>query len=179
MTVKIVADSTADLSPQLTKELGISIVPVYVRIGQESYRDGIDISYDEFYDNLVNGPVHPTTSQPTPADFARVYQELSKENDEIVSIHVSGKLSGTYNSALQGKELANTKSNITIIDSESITMGLGIITMSAARLALTGENHAKVLEDVKQGIKNTHIYGTFDTLKYLFLGGRIGKAKAL
>ena len=179
MSVRIVTDSTADLSPQLAKELGIEVVPVYVRFGDKSYKDGIEISYDEFYEKLVNGHIYPTTSQPTPADFAKVYQELSKETDEIVSIHVTGKLSGTYNSALQGKELANSKSNITVIDSESITMGLGIITMSAARLALLNENLTRILEDVKQTIKNTHLRGTFDTLKYLALGGRIGKARAL
>ncbi|MDD5288766.1 MAG: DegV family protein [Dehalococcoidales bacterium] len=179
MSVRIVTDSTADLSPQLTKELGIAVVPEYLRFGNISYRDGIDINYDEFYDKLVNSPVHPTTSQPTPSDFAQIYQELSKETDEIISIHVSDKLSGTCNSALRGKELVDSKSNITIIDSESVTMGLGIITMSAARLALAGENLTRIVEDVKQGIKNTHLMGTFDTLKYLALGGRIGKARAL
>ncbi len=179
MSVRIVTDSTADLSPQLVKELGISVVPVYVRFGDKSYKDGIEIGYDELYDKLINSPIHPSTSQPTPADFAQVYQELSKETNEIVSIHVTSKLSGTYNSALQGKELTNSKSNIVVIDSEAITMGLGIMAMSAARLALLNESLAKILENVKQSIKNTHLLATFDTLKYLALGGRIGKARAL
>lgn len=179
MSVKIVTDSTADLSTQYVKELGLTVVPVYIQLGEKNYRDGVDINQDEFYDKLVNSPIYPITSQPTPDDFARVYQELSKENEEIVSIHVSSKLSGTYNSALQGKALAATKSNITIIDSKSVTVGLGLITMSAARLARTGENLAKILDDVKQAISNTHLLGTFDTLKYLVRGGRIGKAKAL
>ena len=110
MSVRIVTDSTADLSPQLAQELGITVVPVYVLFGDKSYRDGIEIGYDELYDKLINSPIHPSTSQPTPADFAKVYQELSKETDEIISIHVSGKLSGTYSSALQGKKLIDTKS---------------------------------------------------------------------
>ena len=179
MPVKIVTDSTSDLPPELAKELGITVIPLYLRFGEKSYRDGVEITPDEFYEKLVSEHVSPTTSQPTPSDFARVYQQLSKETDEIVSIHLSSKLSGTYNSALQGKKLADTKSNITIVDSESVTIGLGIIAISAARLALVNESLAKILEDVKQSIKNTHMMGTFDTLKYLALGGRIGKAKAL
>lgn len=179
MSVRIVTDSTADLSPKLAKELGIEVVPVYVRFGEKSYKDGVEINHDEFYEKLVNGNILPVTSQPSPADFAKVYEELSKETDEIVSIHVTGKLSGTYNSALQGKKLVDSKCNITVIDSESVTMGLGIIAMSAARLALLNEKLAKILEDVKQSIKNMHIMGSFDTLKYLALGGRIGKARAL
>jgi DegV family protein with EDD domain len=179
MPVRIVTDSTADLTPELTRGLGITVVPVYVRFGHESYRDGIDISREEFYKRLVTSPVHPTTSQPTPADFAQVYRELSRETDKIVSIHVSGKLSGTYNSALQGKELAETKCDIKVIDSESVTMGLGIITLAAARLAKSGESLQKVTDDIKQAIHNTHLLGLFDTLRYLLLGGRIGKARAL
>jgi DegV family protein with EDD domain len=179
MPVRIVTDSTADLTPELTRGLGITVVPVYVRFGHESYRDGIDISREEFYKRLVTSPVHPTTSQPTPADFAQVYRELSRETDKIVSIHVSGRLSGTYNSALQGKELAETKCDIKVIDSESVTMGLGIITLAAARLAKSGESLQKVTDDIKQAIHNTHLLGLFDTLRYLLLGGRIGKARAL
>lgn len=179
MTVKIVTDSTADLSSGLCKEHEISVVSVYVCMGQKSYRDGIDISQEEFYEKLANSPVHPTTSQPTPDDFARVYKELSKETDEIVSIHVTSKLSGTCSAALQGKELAATKSNITVVDSEAVTMGLGIIAMCAARSASKGESLAQVLEEIKDAINNTHMFATFDTLKYLLLGGRIGKVKAL
>ena len=179
MSVRIVTDSTADLSPQLAQELGITIVPVYVRFGDKSYRDGVEISYDELYDKLVNSPIHPSTSQPTPADFAKVYQELSRETDEIISIHVSAKLSGTYSSALQGKKLIDSKTNITVIDSESVTMGLGIMTISAARLALLKESLTGIMEDIKQTKLNMHLLGALDTLKYLALGGRIGKARAL
>jgi DegV family protein with EDD domain len=179
MSVRIVTDSTADLSPQLAQELGIAVVPVYVRFGDKSYRDGIDIGYDELYDKLINSAVCPSTSQPTPADFAKVYQELSRETDEIISIHVSAKLSGTCSSALQGKKLVDSKTNITVIDSESVTMGLGIPTISAARLALLNISLIEILEDIKQTKINTHLLGALDTLKYLALGGRIGKARAL
>ena len=129
MPVRIVTDSTADLSPELTRQFNITVVPVYVRFGHNSYRDGIDISREEFYDRLVSSPVHPTTSQPTPADFVQVYRELARETDNIVSIHVSGKLSGTYNAALQGKDITDTTCKINVIDSESVSMGLGMITL--------------------------------------------------
>jgi DegV family protein with EDD domain len=179
MSVRIVTDSTADLPPQLAQELGIAVVPVYVRFGDKSYLDGVEIGYDELYDKLINSPVHPSTSQPTPVDFAKVYQELSRETDEIISIHVSGKLSGTYSSAQQGKKLVDSKTNITVIDSESVTMGLGIIAISAARLALLNDNLAGILEDIKQTKSNLHLLGALDTLKFLAIGGRIGRARAL
>jgi DegV family protein with EDD domain len=177
--VKIVTDSAADIPTKIIGELGITVVPAYVNFGDNSYRDGIDISCDELYNKLVNSPIHPSTSQSTPSDFARVYRELSKETDEIVSIHMSAKFSGTYNSALKGKELVDNKCHITVIDTGTITMAEGIIAMSAARLALLNEKLTRILEDIQDSMKNTHLLGTFDTLKYLARGGRIGKGKAL
>jgi DegV family protein with EDD domain len=179
MTVRIVTDSTSDLSPQVAKELGITVVPVYVRFGEKVYRDGVDISQDEFYQKLVGSPVHPSTSQPSPSDFADVYSKLSKETDEIVSIHLSSKVSGTYDSALRGWELAQAKCHIEVVDSLSVSMGLGLIAIAAARLAKTGEGLHEVMNEVEQAISGTHIFGLFDTLKYLLLGGRIGRVKAL
>ena len=179
MTVRIVTDSTADLPAQLAQQLGITVVPVYLRFGDKVYRDRVDISEDEFYHKLVESPVHPTTSQPTPADFANIYTKLSRETNEIVSIHVSSKVSGTYNSALQGRELAATGCHIEVVDSVSVSMGLGLITMVAARLAEAEADLQKVMEEVKQAIPRIRLLGVFDTLKYLLLGGRISKAKAL
>jgi DegV family protein with EDD domain len=179
VTVRIVTDSTADLSPEMVKELGITVVPEYVLFGDKTYRDGIDISYDQLYEKLINNPKPPSTSQPTPADFTRVYQELAKETNDIISIHLAGKLSGTYSSALQGKKIIDSKCNISIIDSESVTMGLGMLVISAARLALNNEKPEKIINEIKEEMKNIHLFATFDTLKYLALGGRIGKARAL
>jgi len=179
MTVKIVTDSTADLPPQLADELGITVVPVYVNFGEKSYRDGVDIGHDEFYQKLAEGPIHPTTSQPPPSDFADVYRKLARETDEIVSIHVTSKLSGTFTSALHGGELAATKRRIEVVDSLSVSMGLGLIVAAAARLATTGENLQRVIAETKDAIPNMHLLGVFDTLKYLLLGGRIGRARAL
>jgi DegV family protein with EDD domain len=179
MTIKIVTDSTADLPPALAEELGITIVPLYVRFGNETYRDRVDITEDEFYQRLMNDPVHPSTSQPTPQDFANVYRELSKQADGIVSIHISGKLSGTCNSALQAKELVAAECPVEVVDSEMVSMGLGLLATEAATIANSGKGLQQVVEEVKQSISSTHVWALFDTLKYLALGGRIGKAKAL
>ena len=145
MTVRIVTDSTSDLSPQMAEELGITVVPVYVRFGEKVYRDGVDISQDKFYLKLAQSPVYPSTSQPSPSDFADVYSKLSKETGEIVSIHLSSKVSGTYDSALKGRELAEAKCHIEVVDSLSVSMGFGLIAMAAARLAKTGEDLHEVL----------------------------------
>lgn len=179
MTVKIVTDSSADLPTQLIQQLGITVVPLYVRFGEKVYRDRVDISEDEFYQRLLHDPIHPSTFQPTPQNFAKVYQKLSREADGIVSIHISAKLSGTYNSALQGKEMIEKVCPIEIIDSKATTIGLGLIDIVAATMAKAGESLDKVVEEVKRVIPNIRFLAIFDTLKYLLLGGRIGKAKAL
>ena len=179
MATKIVTDSSADLPEEVTKELGITVVPLYVRFGEEVYRDRVDISEDEFYQRLQHDPIHPSTIQPSPQDFANAYQKLAPEADGIVSIHISAKLSGTCNSALQGKETIAEKCPIEVIDSQTLTMGLGLIVMAAARAAKAGGGMSAVVDEVKQMIPRIHLLFTLDTLKYLALGGRIGKAKAL
>jgi len=179
MVVRIVTDSSADLPSQLVKELGISVVPIYVRFGEEVYRDRVDISEDEFYQRLEKTTVHPSTVQPGPQDFLGVYRKLSKGADGIVSIHISAKLSGTCNSALMAKEMVQTGCPIEVIDSQAVSMGLGLIAIVAATMAKKGESLDKIVKEVKQTIPRVHFLALFDTLKYLLLGGRIGKAKAL
>ena len=179
MTVKIVTDSSVDLTAELAKEYGITIVPAYVHFGTETFYDGVTISPDEAYRRLVTGSVRPTTSQATPADFARYYEQLGKDAEDIISIHFSHKFSGTFGSAQQGAKQAETKCRITIIDSNTVSMALGIICMSAARLAQQGKKMPEITADIDDSMKNTHLMATLDTLKYLALGGRIGKAKAL
>jgi len=179
MAVKIVTDSSADLPAQLAQELGITVVPLYVRFGEEVYRERVEISEEEFYQRLLHGPTHPVTIQPNPQDFANVYQKLSQEADGIVSIHISSKLSGTCNSALQAKEMIEKGCPIEVVDSQIITVGLGLICIAAAAVAKTGADLQQVVKEVKQTLPNVHLLALVDTLKYLLLGGRIGKAKAL
>jgi DegV family protein with EDD domain len=179
MTVKIVTDSTADLPPQLARELGITMVPVYLRFGKEVFHDGVDITADEFYRRLKSDPVHPSTTQPTPQDFIDVYKELAPRADGIISIHVTAKLSGTFNSALQAKAAAGDKCPIEVIDSQVVTMGLGQLAMAANALAQSGKSLPQVAAEVKKMIQSIRVIGLLDTLKYLALGGRIGKVQAL
>jgi len=179
MVVRIVTDSTSDIPPQLIKELDILVVPVYVQIGEKFLRDGIDISHDEIYDKVREGSTKITTSQPNPHDFADVYQKLSQETNDIISIHLTSDLSGTYNSALQGKDMINSPMNVEVVDSRTVSMGLGLITIAAARMAQKGKNMAEITEEVKSIAPNTNVFAMFDTLKYVLQGDRLGKASAL
>lgn len=179
MPVKIVTDSGADLPEELAKELGITVVPIYVRFGDKVYRAGVDISEDEFYERLTHDPVHPNTTQPSPQDFADVYQKLSSDADGIVSIHITSKLSGTCNSALMAKDMMEGGCPIEVVDSETLSMSVGLIAIAAAQMAKAGEGMDKIVEGVKQAIPKMHLLFLLDTLEYLKKGGRIGKAKAL
>ena len=149
MTVKIVTDSGADLPAQLVKELGITVVPLYVRFGDEVLRDRVDISEDEFYERLTHDPVHPNTTQPTPQDFLKFYKELSPAAEGIVSIHLSIKLSGTYNSAMMAKDTLETECPIEVVDSETLSMALGLVVIAAATAAKAGKSMDEVVEAAK------------------------------
>ena len=179
MVIKIVTDSSADLPAEVAEELGIAVVPLFARFGEKVYREQVDISLDEFYHKLEHDPVHPVTIQPSPQDFIDVYQKLSQEADGIVSIHLSSKLSGTYNSALQGKKMIEKECPIEVIDTQLVTVGLGLVCMAAAKMVKAGENLTSVVAEVKQMTPSINLLALLDTLKYLALGGRIGKAKAL
>lgn len=175
MTVKVVTDSTCDMPPQLMQDLGITAVPIYVVFGDKSYRDKLDIGDDEFYERLVHGPVHPTTSIPTPKDFADVYNKLAQETDEIISIPITSKESGTYNAALLAKELVTRKCRIEVVDSLSMSMALGLLVAEAGRQAKAGASLDKVTELVRRTIPKVHLIFLLDTLKYVVRGGRLSK----
>lgn len=179
MAIKIVADSSADLPAKLVEELGITVVPLYVRFGEEIYRDKVDIFEEQFYQRLQHDPTHPTTIQPSPQDFAEAYQKVAAGADGIVSIHISGKLSGTCNAAAQAREMLKLDCPIEIIDSQETAAGLMLIVTATAAVAQSGGNLTEVVEAAKQATAETHQLCVLDTLKYLLLGGRIGKAKAL
>jgi DegV family protein with EDD domain len=178
MAVKIVTDRTADIPSQLVKDLDIAVIPLYVIFGSTTYRSGIDITEDEFYQKL-QGPVWPTTSQPTPQDFVDVYNQCAKGADGILSIHLSSKLSGTINSADQAKKLANVKCPIEIIDSLEVSMATGLIVVAAARMAKAGKRLTEIADSVRKMVSNTKLLILFDTLEYLAKGGRIGKARSV
>jgi DegV family protein with EDD domain len=179
MTVKVVVDSTSDIPAPLAKEWDITIVPTYVVFGGKSYRDRLDISEDEVYARLDHDSVFPTTSVPSPQDFADVYNKLADETNEIISIHLTSKESGVYNSALLGKGLVSKKCHIEVIDSLSVAMSCGILAIAAAREAKTGASLEKVAELVRESIPRMHLLMVLDTLKYVVRGGRVGKGYGL
>ncbi len=179
MTVKIVTDSLSDITSDIAQGLGITVVPLTVFFGHESFLDRVTMSTDEFYHRLIHGDVWPTTTQPPPGDFVNVYNKLAEETDEILVVTLSTKLSGTYESALNAKSLLEKKCRIEVIDSRTVAMGLGLIVIAAAKAAQTGANLDELADLVRRAMPRSHITIYFDTLKYLAKGGRIGKAQGL
>jgi DegV family protein with EDD domain len=180
LAVKIVTDSLSDLTGELIGDLDITIVPLTVLFGHETYLDRVTISTDEFYHRLVHGDVWPTSTQPSPQDFANVYDKLSKETNEILVISFTAKLSGTYQSAMAGRGLMKSKKcRVEVINSETLAMSLGLVVLAAAQQAKKGVNLDKLVEFTHNALKRSHITIYFDTLKYLAKGGRIGKAQGL
>lgn len=177
--IRVVTDSTADLPREIVDELEIIVVPLKVSFGTEVYRDGVDMTTREFIDRLEKDEeILPTTSQPSPGEFVAIYEKLIAKGDTIISIHLSGNLSGTIQSAQTAKTLTDSR-DIYIIDSKSASMGLGLIVMAAARAAREGKTVREILAIVKDKIEKNFVLFLVDTLDYLEKGGRIGKAHAL
>jgi DegV family protein with EDD domain len=179
MTVKIITDSSASIPPKVVEELGITIIPSLIRFGEEVYRDGVDLTTDQFYERLTQDKVHPTTSVPTPQAFVDAYEKLAEEADEIAVITISRKLSAVSDVALQAMGMIEKKPRIEVIDSTWALMSEGLIVIKAAQAAKDGANLNEVKEVVRRNIPRTDLRMAFDTLKYLERGGRIGKAQAL
>ena len=179
MAVKIVTDSTSDIPPDLAESLGITVVPCNVIFGTDTYKDGVHLSAEKFYERLIDGTVFPTTSQPSPGDFVETYEQLGQDADAIVSIHVSSKLSGTYNSAIQAKDQADIECPVELVDSAQASSGLGVIAIAAAQAAERGGGIEEVVTTARDAVDRAELFFLLDTLEYLQKGGRIGKARAL
>ena len=180
MPVQIVTDSLSDLTKEHTTGLGITVIPLTVLFGLETFLDRVTITTEEFYRRLIAGPILPTSTQPAPIDFANAYDKLSEETNEILTITLSSKLSGTYQSAKAGIELRkNKKCRVELIDSLTVAGGLGLVVLSAANQAKKGMNLDKLVEYTRKALTRSHFVVYFDTLKYLAKGGRIGKAAGL
>ena len=177
MKIAIVTDSTSDLSEEIAKQYGITIVPLNVHFGLETYQDGITIKSDEFYERLISGSELPTTSAPSPGLFTQTYEKLSESHDGIISIHVSSKLSATFSAALEGSN--GIKIPVQVIDSETSSAALSLIVIGVAEAVKSNINMDKAKSISESLIKRTKIFFTLDTLEYLIKGGRIGKALGL
>ena len=176
MRVKIVTDSTCDLPRKVAEELGITVIPVNVHFGDEVYKDGVELSTDEFYRKLQTNSVLPKTSVPSPGIFREVYQMLASKSDAIVSIHVAAAMSATCEAARLGA--AELKHPISIVDSQTASMACGLLAVIAARAAREGASLADIEALLKDAIPRTITYGVFSTMEYLYKGGRIGRAQA-
>lgn len=176
--IKIITDSSCDLPESIINDLGVTVVPLFVRFGDEIFKERVTISDEQFYDRLVNCPIHPVTIQPSPADFISAYEKTCQNADGIISIHISAKLSGTPNSAIQAKSMVNSSCPIEVVDSETVSIALGTVVIAAAEAAKAGKNMEEVLRVTRDAIANNRALCLLDTLKYLQAGGRIGKAQA-
>lgn len=175
MSVKIIVDSTVDLTPALKAR--VKAVPLSVRFGQREYLDGETITAEEFYEMLVNSGELPTTSQPTPAAFEDAFREAVEAGHEVVCITIASRLSGTYQSATIASEEFPGK--VFVVDSRTAAIGAGVLTEYALQLADQGRNGQQILNELMEQRRRVRLYAMVDTLEYLKKGGRLSSTVAL
>ncbi|MCY8223771.1 DegV family protein [Bacillus haynesii] len=175
--IKIVTDSTADLSEELLREYHISVLPLSISIDGTVYRDRFDIQPDEFIEKMERAAELPKSSQPPLGAFIELYEELTADGSEVISIHLSSQLSGTYQTAVSASNMVDGK--ITVIDSMYISKGLGFQVVRAALLAEEGMTAEAIVKDLENLRNRTSLYVTIDHFDNLIKGGRIGRGKAL
>ncbi len=176
--VAIVTDSTATIPEKWIKKYGIEFAPSLVLWDGEELRDGIDITPDDFFIRLANSSTIPTSSQPSPGDFHAIYEKLLKKGYDILSIHLSPKLSGTMDSAEQAKKML-PKENIELVNTWSVSLGEGWPILMAAKAAKAGKTLAECKKIAEDAVTHSGIYLTVNTLEFLHRGGRIGGAARL
>jgi len=178
LSVAVVTDSTADLPPELAASRSITVVPLTLNFDGQSLLDGVDIKPEDFYRRLPGATTHPTTSQPSPGRFAEAYSALLADHDNVISIHISEKLSGTYASALQAAEITDPK-RVRVVDSQLVSMSLGLIALTASAMASKGADVEAIESKVLNMRPHVQTYFSVATLEFLRRGGRIGRAGAL
>lgn len=179
MAVRIVTDSTCDLPPEIVERLGITVVPLSVFFGDEALLDGVEIDAPTFYERMKTGGVLPRTSQPSVELFQEAYDRVGADGSEIVSIHLSSKLSGTLNAASVAREVVKDHVHVDLIDSYQVSLGLGLVVIEAATAAQAGKPLAEVVAATRRAMDRTSVHVVVDTLEYLQRGGRIGRARSL
>ena len=175
MSIKIVVDSTADLRPEIADK--VSVVPLSVQFGEKTYVSGVDITSLQFYEMLAQSDVLPTTSQPAPFLFEEAFEKAVSEGHEVICLTCSGKLSGTHQSA--NIAAAEFEGKVHVVDSNTIALGLGIMTEYAVDLAEQGLDAETILERLSEKREKVRLLALVDTLEYLKKGGRISSAVAL
>ncbi|MCH7718916.1 MAG: DegV family protein [Chloroflexi bacterium] len=176
--VRVVTDSTADLPPELARELAITVVPLQVIFGEKTFRDGVDLTSEEFFQRLQEATELPSTSQPSVGDFQQAYEGLAETTDQILSIHMSSRLSGTVESARQASRACAERCQVEVIDSTTVSMAMGFAVIAAARAAREGAGLEACAEAARGAMQRGQLALALDTLEYLRRGGRIGRAQA-
>lgn len=177
MDVKIITDSTADIPQKRCAELGVESIPLTVRFGDQEYKDGIDLTAQQFFEMLQKSEQLPTTAQINPERFEKAFAPYAQSGQEVVGIFLSGKLSGTYQSAVIGKNLLGAP-NIHLVDSETVTFGLALLVLEAVRMRDAGYSAKQICEALEELKPRLRFYAAFDTLKYLKMGGRLSASSA-
>jgi len=171
--IHIVTDSTCDLTKEEVAQHGIHIVPLTIQIDDKTYIDGVDLEPQPFLSLMKNAKNLPKSSQPAPGKFKELYDELGKDGDQIISIHMTGSMSGTVESARQAAQMSD--SDVTVIDSRFITTGLAIQIREAIKMRDAGATVDEIIKRLDKVRENTYLYVIVDTLENLIKGGRIGK----
>jgi DegV family protein with EDD domain len=176
--IKIVVDSTADIPAALREQYDITVVPVLAQFGNQTFRDDIDISRDEFYARLIAEPEPPKTAAPSVGMFEEAFRQLSADGSQVLSISVAGALSGTYNAARQAAQLVEG-AQIECVDSQTATMPFGFLALHAAKAIRAGASLDDAVALIERLRTRAVLYVALDTLRYLEKGGRIGRMRAL
>lgn len=178
--IAIVTDSTSDLTPELMGDLNIDIIPLKIKIGEDYYKDGIELTKRDFWKRVTSESIIPKTSQPSPAEFKEIYERLFKKGyKKIISIHISSKLSGTQQATRVAKGMVARGENITIVDSKAVAMSLGYQVLEAARMAREGMSEENILSRLEQLQDRIKLYFVVNDISYLEKGGRIGRASSV
>lgn len=176
--IKIITDSTADLSEELYDKYDVEVLPLLINFGEESYLDKVEINPDKVFERIEKENILPTTAQVTPNRFIEAYKKYLSEGYKIVSIHMSSVMSGTYQSACIAKEMLETD-DIVVVDSQKVTAALGMLVLKAAKLREKGYNIIKIEEELNKVRDKIKISVCFESLEYLVRGGRISKTAGI
>jgi len=178
VSIRIVTDSTCDLPPAVVAQYDITVVPMYINVGDRGYLDGVELSRNEFYERLPGYTTSPTTAAPSPEIFCQAYAKLADQGaTEVLSIHISISLSATVNTA---RMCAQEKQSIpvTVFDSQQLSLGTGFLVVRAAQAAAEGRSMQEIIDLLEEQTSRTHVFAALDTLEYLRRSGRMNGAVA-
>lgn len=176
--VHIITDSTCDIMKEEQDRMGITVLPLVVNFGEEMYKDGVELSREEFYDKLEKAQSLPTTSQVNPAEFEEVFEKIISNGDEVVCILLASELSGTYQSAVIAADGIDSD-NIYLVDSCTTTIGLSILLNEAIKLRDKGYSGKDIASNIQRLAGRVRLYAVIDTLKFLKMGGRLSATSAM